>query len=718
MIVNVKEFDFNIIAALPEQPRPSGNQGTKARRQYKDIVCAFDIETSYLESIDASVLYIWQFQIDEALTVIGRTWKDFLYFLEGINRVLPKDVFIVTYVHNLSYEFQFCRSLFDICPDDVFVVKSRRILKWLCGHIEFRCSYLQSNMSLSAFTEKFNVAHKKLSGEEFDYKKIRYPDTKLSEKELEYCVNDVRGLVEAIKAEMARDNDNLYTIPLTSTGYVRRDVKRVLREWGIYRVRELLPSYEVYTLLREAFRGGNTHANRYFVKNPEYPLPPIENVHSADRSSSYPDVQVNYKFPMTPFKRVEKPVTYTELKEHYIKRRGYALIFRLSIDNLQLRDKYNPCPYISYDKARHVLEKDTDNGRLIGAAHCEVTITDIDFGIIDKQYVLSDDNTQIADLYFSRYDYLPDVLRELIKGYYRQKTELKGIADQQLFYDKFKNLINAIYGCSAQDPAKENLLYYQDGKPDPETHEPDPDNIYDNDDKSVEDILRSAHPTMPYQWGVWTTARARERLQLMIDAVHETKGCQFVYTDTDSVKYVGDFDLETINKDLRHLAIDNGAYADDIKGERHYMGIYEDEGTYKRFETMGAKSYIYEDKNYNLHITIAGVPKDQGAMELIKMACDKYPKGCAPVSNLAQALNTDAFKLYGVGAIFHDGVTETRYNDTRQYKEMEIDGHMVEVTSNLQIKDSFHQIGFAHDYAILLSNLTKKDIDRIRQLLI
>ena len=684
MIINVKEFNYDIVAALPDLPRKAGNQGTRARRVYKDVVCAFDTETSYIKELDAQCLYIWQFQLDEALTVIGRTWKEFLQFAEGIDAVLPDNVYLVTYIHNLSYEFQFMRSLFNIAPDDVFIVKSRRVLKWLCGRFEFRCSYLQSNMNLNAFTKKFNVKHQKLSGAEFDYKKVRYPDTELTPRELEYCVNDVRGLVEAIKAEMTRDNDNLYTIPLTSTGYVRRDVKKVLREWGSYKVRELLPDIEVYTLLREAFRGGNTHANRYFVKNPEYPLPPIENVHSADRSSSYPDVQVNYKFPMSAFKRVEKEVTYTQLKQHYIERRGYALVFRLQIDNLELQDYFNPCPYISYDKARNVRGKMLDNGRLLGADHCEITLTDIDFKIVDKQYKLSDSNTVITDLYFAHYDFLPDELRELVKGYYIQKTALKGIEEQQLYYDKYKNLINSVYGCSAQDPAKDNILYLENAAE---------DNIYQCEGAAIVDILAAARPTMPYQWGVWTTARARERLQIMIDAVHENADSEFVYTDTDSVKYVGEYDLELINKELRQLAINNGAFADDIKGARHYMGIYEYEGTYKRFETMGAKSYVYEDEKSGLHITIAGVPKKAGAAELENMG---------------------GFAAYQVGATFHDGVTETRYNDMRQYTETIVNGHAVELTSNMIIKDSFHQIGFAQDYSILLSTLTKKDIDRIR----
>lgn len=690
MVVNVADFNFSIVGALEDLPRKAGNQSTRARVVYKDAVCAFDIETSYLSDIDCAVLYIWQFQLDEGLTIIGRTWEEFLYFYNGVCEVITEGVYLVVYVHNLSYEFQFMRSLFSISPEDVFVVKSRRVLRWRVGRFEFRCSYLQTNLSLGALTEKFHVKHQKLDGQKFDYSKIRYSDTPLSNLELQYCINDVNGLVEAINAEMDRDNNNLYTIPLTSTGYVRRDIKAALREWGTYRVKELLPDADVYTLLREAFRGGNVHANRYFVKQPDFPLPPIENLQNADRSSSYPDVQVNYPFPMTPFRHVEKLVTYSELKEHYIKKRGYALLFRMEITDLRLRDRHYPCPYLSYDKARAVRGKLLDNGRLLSAAHCEITVTDIDFKIIDKQYALSDENVNITDLYFAHYDYLPMQLRNLVKHYYEQKTALKNVKGQEIFYDKFKALINSVYGCSAQDPAKENIQYMEDGTPN------DEDSIYVSDGRTVEEILYDPknHPAMPYQWGVWTTARARECLQIMIDAVHETEGTHFVYTDTDSVKYVGRFDLETINSTLRQIAIQNGAYADDIKGKRHYMGVFEEEPPYPKFQTMGAKSYIYEDENGHMHITIAGVPKNKGARELEKMG---------------------GFDAYHVGTVFKEGITETRYDDKRRYEKTVHDGHPIEITSNMIIKDSFHKIGYSKDYATLLDTLTDEDIDMATQ---
>ena len=66
VIINVKEFNYNIVAALPDLPRKAGNQGTRARRVYKDVVCAFDTETSYIKELDAQCLYIWQFQLYRA----------------------------------------------------------------------------------------------------------------------------------------------------------------------------------------------------------------------------------------------------------------------------------------------------------------------------------------------------------------------------------------------------------------------------------------------------------------------------------------------------------------------------------------------------------------------------------------------------------------------------------------------------------------------------
>lgn len=74
-------------------------------------------------------------------------------------------------------------------------------------------------MSLARFCQAMNIEDKKLSGQEFDYTKKRYPWTPLTDDEIAYCKTDVISVVECIKKEMEKDGDNLITIPLTSTGY-------------------------------------------------------------------------------------------------------------------------------------------------------------------------------------------------------------------------------------------------------------------------------------------------------------------------------------------------------------------------------------------------------------------------------------------------------------------------------------------------------------------
>ncbi|MBO5507391.1 MAG: hypothetical protein J6A00_06475 [Bacteroides sp.] len=665
-IISCDEFNFKLVSLAESLTRPVGNQRTRKRREYIDLVCAFDIETSYIEELDANILYIWQFQVDEIVTVYGRTWEQFIDFVEKLSNSVGER-FLVVYIHNASYEWQFLRSLFDFKESDVFLLAPRRVLKFdLHGNIECRCSYRQTNMSLSQFTNKMGVEAAKLSGEDFDYDAVRYPWTELTPAQMQYCVNDVKGLVQAIKKEMQIDGDTLYTIPLTSTGYVRRDMKEALRP-KFLTIRDLKPSYVTYTLLREAFRGGNTHANRYasgYI---------FENVKSYDRASSYPDVQMNCLFPMTPFRTVHDTVTYDQLMNHYIGKRGYAVLARVGFKNVKLKDKFCPCPYIPRDKVRNI-EHETrdihyDNGRIISAKYFEMTVTDIDLKIIESQY---DFDGTVLFMQFAHYGVLPVELKDTIRGYFENKTKLKGDEENKIYYDKAKALLNSIYGCSAQDPAKLQYVYT--------------DHDYKvSDKKTPAQLLADSNTVMPYQWGVWTTAHARNELQKAIDLV----GHDFIYADTDSVKFNGEHDFTELNNYYKERSLSNGAYADDRNGKRHYMGVFEYECKYQRFMTMGAKLYAYEldDK---LAITIAGVPKKQGAEEL---------KRRGGLDALALALDED---LGGGKFTFHDGVTVTKYNDDITPFYYKVDGKKLLATSNLTIRPNAHEIGPTSEYASLI----------------
>ena len=104
-IKNINTFDYSVISETGCQKRPKGNQGTKHnKRKYKNLFCAFDIETTNDLSINQAYMYIWQMQIEEQ-TIVGRTWGEWLEFMERISSRLKENEYLMIYVHNLSFEF-------------------------------------------------------------------------------------------------------------------------------------------------------------------------------------------------------------------------------------------------------------------------------------------------------------------------------------------------------------------------------------------------------------------------------------------------------------------------------------------------------------------------------------------------------------------------------------------------------------------------------------
>ena len=160
MIIRADDFDheyMKLTGLRRMQKKQRGNPGTRAKRRYRDEVTAFDIETSTIPGTQQAVMYIWQWQIGD-FTVIGRTWEEFQDLCYRLKAMCKEDQYIVVYVHNLSFEFQFLAGIYEFQPEEVFCIESRKILKCdMYGCLEFRCSYLHSNMSLDEFTRKMGV---------------------------------------------------------------------------------------------------------------------------------------------------------------------------------------------------------------------------------------------------------------------------------------------------------------------------------------------------------------------------------------------------------------------------------------------------------------------------------------------------------------------------------------------------------------------------------
>lgn len=660
---DIANFPLDEYRKIGYQKRRRGNQGTKTKKSYRDIIITFDIETSLIPFTDQSHMYIWQMQVGGIGTVFGRTWYEFKNFVGKLILDMKEDEYIVIYVHNLSFEFQFLAGIYSFSTDEVFAVKSRKVIKCeMYEHIEFRCSYALTNMSLSEFTKKMKVEHVKKPGEDIDYKVYRTSTTPLSEKALQYCQNDVLGLYEALTVQLNNDGDNLYTVPMTSTGYVRRETKQALRMVNRNYISKQIVSYDVYLLLREAFRGGNTHANRFYSGQI------LHDVKSYDRASSYPDVQCNQLFPIAEFKRGEDSMQYiTNLLKN-----NKPFVCRIAFDKIRLTDRLWPIPYLTKDKSRNIIGGLFDNGRILQAEHAETTVTDVDLKIILEEY--SFDNIYVSDVYYSRYGKLPPAYIHNIVKYYRGKTELKGTGDDYN-YMKSKNLLNSIYGMSAQDPVKQSILFDMglfrlDTVPGRE--------IYEKYKKRA---------FQPYQWGVWTTAHARMALEEGI----KVAGHNCIYVDTDSVKFIGEADFSTFNKKAVSLSKQSHAYADDIKGKTHYMGVYEQEQTYARFKTLGAKKYVYEYADGIVHCTIAGVNKKLGGKELM---------------TVSRETNVDPLQLFNDGFVFREaGGNEVIYNDFPDEDGIELytNGERELITRNESLIDSEYTVGITDEYAALLA---------------
>lgn len=650
---NVYNFDYSVL--------------NKYKRLHKkeydivDAVCAFDIETSNIPEIKESFMYVWMFQIEE-YTICSRTWDDFRYFIAMLKESIRSKGFLdrlIVYVHNLSFEFSFLKTVFHINSEDVMVVKSRRVLRCIIEDcFEFRCSYLHSNDSLDNFTRKYKAKHRKLVGG-LDYAKLRYPWTHLTKQEWKYCIYDVISLVEALKNEMKADGDTLATIPFTSTGYVRRDVREALKPYRKRLIEPLFPDLELYNILRDAFRGGDTHANRFYVGIL------LNDVHSYDRVSSYPDVQINDKFPISKFKKVNKPDA-IKLREYF--KKGKAIVFRARFLNVELKNDMWGFPYIPIHKTKISGDFCADNGRILSADLIECAITDIDFKIIKDTYKW--DSMQVTEMWIATYGNLPAPLKAVITDYFSLKTQLGGVEGAEIAYIKSKNKINAIYGMTAQDPGKADFIFDY-------TDDFMKNGGFIRSDKDRCEMLEETRSRMvcPYQWGVWTTANSRYYLY----EAQVIAGEHGVYCDTDSVKSTCELDFTDFNKKQMESSKKNKGYATDRNGDMHYTGVMEYEGFSEKFITWGAKKYAVE-KNKEIKTTIAGVSKKEGAKELRKSGLESLKPGY--VFTIAGGL-------------------ETKYNDHPSYRK-KIGNKEIEMTSNVFLYQSTYKLSITEEYKDLL----------------
>lgn len=603
-MVHIKNYDWCELDNLTDIVK-------QKQIRYYNYPFSFDIETSsFLDNgHKRACMYIWMMGINGTV-VYGRTWSEFRWFLDELAIKLHLDYYnrIIVYVHNLSYEFQFLIGNVEL--NEIFARKKRHPIKALVNNaFEFKCSYFLSGMSLAKTAENLTSVKIEKQIGKLDYRKIRHSKTVLTDEEKQYCEYDIKIIHYFILEEIAKNKNDITKIPLTKTGYVRQYCRTYIKQntnYKYYRehiVKEAPFDEELFILLNKAFAGGYTHANC------DYVYLKIPDVHSIDFTSSYPAQMVAHKYPRGKFHKCE----ITSKEQFYSMVEKFACVFEIRFTNVKSKTSHHilsssKCAYGTNSKFNAII----DNGRLVKSDEVYTYMTDIDFKTFCKFY--SFDDFGVTNFWFTNYDYLPKPLIECILKFYSDKTTLKGIIDKVVEYLVSKGMVNGIYGMCVTNPVNDEILFE--------------DEEWDKDRPAISSALFKAYNSINqflcYQWGVWVTAWARYELLSGVLAINE----DVIYCDTDSIKfvnlqshteYIENFNVymkDMLIKTCEHYSLDtNLLHPKDIKNKEHWLGIWEYEGKYDLFKTLGSKRYMTQ-KHGRIKLTVSGlsthyIPKEE-----------------------------------------------------------------------------------------------------------
>lgn len=667
-IISINEF-LRRVSEL-DIPTVMNNKGV----YYYNIPCAFDIEvSSFMQNEEKKAsMYIWQFGILNWVTC-GRTWDEFEMFISVLSTILNlgDETRLVVYVQNLGYEFQFIRKHFEWSK--LFFLEERKPVYAITSGIEFKCSWKLSSKSLEKMGEDLQTYKVEKKVGDLDYNLVRTSSTPLTEQELGYCENDIRVVIAYIQEKIEQDGDIL-KIPLTNTGYVRRYCRSACnRRYKHYRqlMNELTLDADEYRQLKRAFAGGFTHASA------KYSGLVLTGIGSFDFTSSYPAVMLLEKFPMSKAKIIDSLDSLADFK-YYLN--NYCCLIDITLNNVEPKVSYDhPISYSKLVDSRNVV---VDNGRVVTAESISFTCTEVDFMVYCNFYKFTDITIHKLRIYEKAY--LPKSFVMAILKLYKDKTKLKDIESEFVNYMISKNMLNAGYGMMVTDIVRDEILYEDDEY---STKTP-------GLEEAIEKYNKSKNRFLFYPWGVWVTAYARKNL---FTGIYNC-GNDYVYSDTDSIKilnpeshmaYIEAYNNSIIRKiqkvsEFHHL--DPSEFSPlNRKGNAKTIGVWDFEGVYDKFKTIGAKRYMYlKDGKYKL--TVAGVNKKR-AMEYIQK---EYPD---PFDGLSDGLE--------VPSEYSGRLTHT-------YFDTECQGY---VKDYLGVTGQYHELSYIHmepsDYKLTLSESYK-----------
>ena len=582
--------------------------------EYLDIGAAFDIETTNFYSNKykkpLATMWHWQFGIDD-LTFTGRTWSQFIEFIEYINeRAEVSKKTLLVWIQNASFEFQFLKGLLtwnrkEDGSCDIFAKSDRDIIYFKYGNIEFRDSLVLTQMPLKSFKKNFNTKVGKLSGD-LDYKVKRTWKTKtIKPSEMAYNINDVQVLTSFFHSYIKPFFlDYGYKIPLTATGIVREEMKRNFKDCDPafkkqYRkkIRYAMPSRELYLEIRQyGFRGGLTHANTSACNDLLE-----EQLHSLDLKSAHPSHELQDKMPMRYVRKNKKYwKKFVEDVLSDVENKGFFGCFRFE----GIRASGWHCLESKNKLVDYSDDCIFENGRLASGSWIEVCLMELDFLNYIDMYTF--DSVSCLYIYTTTKEYLPDFMRKTICHYFYIKENMP---KDSLEYSTAKKKLNSTFGFTATGLVEAELQY------NPATKQFEPSNELKSYDFLTKNLL-----LLP-QWGMAIAAGSRRDIVRALAAT----GCDSLYYDTDSdkirhyEKYKDWFDKFNNEKIAKNESMEIYGYDRSIFRR---LGTFEHEYTTDPggFQVLGAKRYIVKHDG-EISVTIAGMKK--GSLEAY---CEKNNK--------------------------------------------------------------------------------------------
>ena len=634
-----------------------------------NLVFGLDIETSTIKienSDDEYCSFMYSYCISNLdftngkynNITMGRTYKELDQYLFNLNELAKEnDVDYVIYIHNLSYEFSFfCNNLEffksnldTIDEKNCLFLESNKPLFLKLDRLVFKCSYLLTGKSIKKLGDEIGI--QKL---DYNYKKLRTPLTKMTQKEIDYNYRDVEIMLKSVYKLF---KNNLYMksvkdIPLTKTGIMRfnceqnEDVnvktkytnkKGKKRSGNLLRLnnyichKEKAKDFSQIRLWQNLFQGGLVYSN------PKYTSEVIENVASYDFKSDYP-YQMLYRYFPSDFERITKDknkvfkdITKYLTYHNFVLKKFSNSMFNCILEVKNIKSKFEFYP-LSTSKIINI--KDLHNMKNCTIVNGKIIMINTNV----KFYMSCIDYLTLQTFY--DFEFVTCHYLEVARHYEpSNKFKLNSViynATKKIEYSKYLELIeneNDYKQYSESEICDKELLKeinnasdfyeqldvikfnYQNVKADLNAlygdnaqHLIHTKFLYDTKNKewikTVETFedYKKARVKTSYIYGLYVPQYARASI-LFIAYKFLTNNLPVLYIDTDSIKTINcELAAEIVN-DFNKIQINN------LKEEYRFtkFGILEKEYVAQKFTSLGTKSYI-TIKNDKLFATISGLP--------------------------------------------------------------------------------------------------------------